>query len=141
MIFKPKKSPYHGLWAFILFMLLPSAVMTFIAYCAISKWQSEFGIEFNKASSKIIGYGLGILFHTSCIIVGAFKDDFDAVVTRIKLLFENLSVSPKFALKWYWEDVKELGLALYIDLALMGFNIYIFVDALNDYFALGGKFL
>ena len=138
MLFKPKKSPYQGLWAFILFMLLPSVVMTLIAYSAISTWQPQFGKEFNFASAKVIGFGLGILFHFSCIIVGAFKEDFNAVKTRLKEFLDNLSASPKTAFKWYWEDVKTLGLAFYIDLALLGINIYVFVDALNDYFAMNG---
>ena len=62
----------------------------------------------------------------------------EAVKTRLKEFSTNLSVSLKFALKWYWDDVKTLGLALYIDLALLGINIYVFADALQDYFALGG---
>ncbi len=138
MIFKPKKSPYHGLWAFVLFMMLPSVVMTLIAYSAISRWQSQFTNEFNLAMAKVIGFGLGILFHISCIIVGAFKEDFYAVKTRLKEFFSNLRISPKTAFRWYWEDVKTLGLAFYIDLALFGFNIYVFADALNDYFAMNG---
>ncbi len=133
MIFKPKKSPYHGLWAFILFMLLPSVVMTLITYSAVSIWQSRFGVKFNWATAKTIGFGLGILFHISCIIVGAFKEDFDAVKTRLSEFFSNLKASPKTAFKWYWEDVKTLGLAFWIDLTLVGFNVYVFADAFNDY--------
>lgn len=139
MIFKPKKSPYQGLWAFILFMLLPSIVMSVIAYYAISRFQGQFGRDLNLASAKTVGFGLGICFHISCIIVGAFNEDFNAVKTRVKEFINNLTVSPKFALKWYWEDVKTLGLAFYIDLALLGLNVYVFADALRDYFALGGK--
>ena len=138
MFFKPKKSPYQGLWAFILFMLLPSVVMTAICYFVIMKWQPQFGRDLNYASAKVVGFGLGICFHFSCILVGAFKEDFEAVKTRLKEFSTNLSVSLKFALKWYWDDVKTLGLALYIDLALLGINIYVFADALQDYFALGG---
>ena len=135
---KPRKSPYHGLWAFILFMMLPSVVMSFIAYSAISRWQPQFGFDLNYASSKVIGFGLGICFHFSCLLVGVFKEDFAAVRTRLKELGTNLTVSPKFALKWYWEDVKTYGLSLYIDLFLVGLNIYVFADALKTYFALGG---
>ena len=140
MIFKPKKSPYQGLWAFILFMLLPSIIMTLIAYGALSKWQGRFGEELNFASAKTIGFGLGILFQISCIMVGAFTEDFNAVKTRLKEFFSNLSASPRTAFKWYWEDVKTLGLAFYIDIALLGLNVYVFVDALTDYFALRGTF-
>lgn len=136
MIFKPKKSPYQGLWAFILFMILPSVVMTLIAYAAISRYQGHYGKEFNVAMAKVFGFGLGILFHISCIMVGAFTEDFIAVKTRLKEFVSNLSVSPGFALKWYWEDVKTLGLAFWIDLALLGFNVYVFADALSDYFAM-----
>ncbi|MBO5039941.1 MAG: hypothetical protein J6D09_02455 [Clostridia bacterium] len=138
MIFKPKKTPYQGLWAFILFMLLPSVVMTSLSFGAMMKWQGRFGADFNWASAKAVGCGLGILFHISCIIIGAFTEDFNAVKTRLKEFIANLSASPKTAFKWYWQDVKTLGLAFYIDLALVGINIYVFVDALQDYFALNG---
>ena len=138
---KLNKSPYHGLWAFILFMLLPSVVMTLICYSAISIWQDQFGKAFNWASAKVIGFGLGILFHISCIIVGTFKNDFEAVKTRLSEFFSNLKASPKTAFKWYWEDVKVLGLGLWIDIALMGLNVYVFADALSDYFAMNGVIL
>ncbi len=138
MVIKPKKSPYKGLWAFTLFMLLPSVVMTLLAFSAIDKWQGRFGDEFNWAMAKTIGFGLGICFHISCAIVGAFTEDFRAVKTRLSEFFANLKASPKTAFKWYWEDVKTLGLAFWIDVALIGFNVYVFVDALNDYFALNG---
>jgi hypothetical protein len=138
MVIKPKKTPYQGLWALILFMLLPSVLMSVIAYYAVSRFQPQFGHDINYATAKVIGFGLGILFHLSCFIVGAFNEDFNAVKTRLKEFATNLTVSFKFALKWYWEDVKTLGLALYIDLFLIGLNVYVFVDALMYYFALGG---
>ncbi len=138
MIFKPKKSPYHGLWAFILFMLLPSVVMTMIAYSAISQFQPQFDREFNLAMAKTIGFGLGILFHVSCWIAGAFSEDFNAVKMRLKEFISNLNISLKFALKCYWEDVMTLGLAFWIDVALIGINVWVFADALSDYFAMNG---
>lgn len=138
MIFKPKKSPYHGLWAFILFMILPSVLMTLLSYSAISKFQPQFGREFNLAMAKTIGFGLGILFHASCWIVGAFNEDFNAVKTRLKELVSNLNISLKFALKCYIEDVKTLGLAFWIDVGLIGINVWVFADALSDYFAMNG---
>lgn len=133
-----KKSPYQGLWIFLPIMFAPSVVITAILYFVIARWQPQYIAEFNWATAKMFGFGSGILFHFCCWIAGAFKQDFRAVKTRLKEFFENIVVSPKLAFTCYWDDVKTLGLAFWIDMAVVGLNAYIFVDALLDYLAIRG---
>lgn len=138
MSVKSKKTPYEGIWVFLPMMLLPSVAVTAIMYIAISKWQSQYGFEMNWASAKAIGCGVGILFHIACWLVGVFTEDFKAVKIRLKEFFANIVVSPGLAFSCYWEDVKSLGLAFWIDLAVVALNMGVFIQALLDFLTLRG---
>lgn len=135
---KSKKTPYQGLWIFVPIMFLPSVVITLLLYFVINRWQPQYGVELNWAAAKIFGCGSGILFHMGCWIAGAFKEDFMAVKTRLKEFCANIVVSFKLAFSCYWEDVKTLGLAYWIDVAIIFLNIGIFVEAILDYIAIRG---
>lgn len=139
MSIKSKKTPYEGLWVFLPMMILPSVAVTAVLYLAIAKWQPQYGWELNWASAKVFGCGVGILFHVSCWLLGAFAEDFRAVKTRLKEFFANLVVSPGLAFSCYWEDVKALGLAFWIDAAIIVLNACIFADALVDWLTMMGK--
>ena len=135
---RSKKTPYQGLWAVLPIMVLPSVVLTWIFYLVITNSQSHLPQEVNWASAKIFGCGCGILFHFSCWLTGAFAEDSRAVKKRIKEFFANIVVSVSLAFSCYWEDVKTLGLALWIDLAIIGLNAGVFADAVMDYLVLRG---
>lgn len=135
---KTDKSPYYGLWIFLPIMVLPSIVITWVLYLVIMKWQARFGQELNWASAKIFGCGCGVAFHIICWLTGVFEEDVQAVKKRLKEFSENIVVSMKLAFSCYWEDVKTLGLALWIDLAVIGLNVGIFLDAILDYLTLRG---
>ncbi len=133
---KSKKTPYEGLWVFIPMMILPSVIVTWITYVAIARWQPQFGEELNFTTAKIIGCGAGILFHASCWLMGVFRDDYIAMKTRLKEFCANIIISARIAFSCYWDDIKTLGLAFWIDVAIIGLNAGIFVDAVLDYIAL-----
>ena len=135
---KSKKTPYQGLWVFLPMMILPSVVITLLLYFVIAKWQGRFGQELNWATAKIFGCGCGIMFHISCWLMGVFTDDYMAVKLRMKEFSENIVVSAKLAFSCYWEDVKSLGLAFWIDVAVIVANAAIFVDAIVTYLVLRG---
>ncbi len=136
MVIKPKKSPYHGLWIFIPVMVLPSVILTALFYLVISLRQTHLSPELNFASARLFGCGCGIIFHISCWMVGVFTEDFQAVKRRLGEFFSNILVSVSLAFRWYWEDVKTLGLAFWIDFALVTANLLVFLDALRDFFEL-----
>ena len=135
---KSKKTPYEGIWIFLPMLVLPSVIITALLYFVISRWQSQYVAELNFATAKIFGCGSGILFHFGCWLMGAFKDDFRAVKTRLKEFFANIAVSFRLAFSCYWEDVKTLGLAFWIDVAIVALNAGVFVDAVLDYIAIRG---
>ena len=135
---KTKKTPYEGLWIFLIIMALPSVALTWVFYVVISLRQAHLSPELNWASAKIFGCGCGICFHIGCWLTGAFEEDRLAVKKRLKEFFENIVASFGLAFKCYWEDVKTLGLAYWIDLAVIGLNIAVFADAILDYMTLRG---
>ncbi len=117
-------------------MALPSLVLTGLFYLVIDQSQPQYGQELNWASAKIFGCGLGIIFHASCWLTGAFTEDFRAVKNRVKEFFANIVVSVSLAFTCYWEDVKAFGVAFWIDFAVVALNIGIFLDAVKDFLAL-----
>ncbi len=139
MVISPKKSPYHGIWIFVPMLILPSVLLTLLFYAVISGSQVQFGNELNWASAKIFGCGLGALFHLSCMIVGAFSEDYKAVKTRVKEFFSYIFILPKVAFAGYWDDLKTLGVAFWIDFAIVAGNFAIFADALMTFLKIIGK--
>lgn len=135
---KTEKTPYQGLWIFLPMMILPSVVITWILYLVIARWQPQFRQELNWATAKIFGCGCGFLFHCSCWLMGVFKEDFQAVKIRLKEFCANIVVSFRLAFSCYWEDVRTLGLAYWIDVAVIAMNVGVFVDAIMDYMAIRG---
>ena len=135
---KTKKTPYQGLWVFLPLMVLPSVVLTWLFWHVISMWQPQFGNELNWAAAKIFGCGCGIAYHIICWLTDVFTEDYLAMKSRMAELSENLKVSFKLALSCYWEDVKSLGLAIWIDYAVIGLNAGIFLDAVFDYLSIRG---
>ena len=87
-----KNQPYKGLWIFIIMMSVPSALLTLLFYAVISLYQREYGFELNFASAKILGCGVGMLYHISCMILGVFTKDFLAVAERLKEFVLNIFI-------------------------------------------------
>ncbi len=133
MVITPRKTPYQGLWIFILVLAAPSLILTAMFYTVISASQTQFSNELNWASAKIFGCGIGMIFHLSCWLVGAFSEDLKAVKLRVKEFFAYIFLSPKLAITGYWEDIKTLGVAFWIDFAVVALNFGIFADAVSDF--------
>lgn len=132
-----KKSPYNGFWIFLIMMVLPSVAFTGIFYAVIMKFQGNFGVNLNWTTAKIFGCGIGVIFHLGCWISGAFRKDINVVKARLKEFFSNIVISPKLAFKWYFDDLKTSGVAFWLDMAIVGINLYICIDAVLDYISFG----
>ncbi len=124
-------SPCRGMWVKLIVLIMPPLVLVGIFYGAISRWQPWYSFNLNWASAKTLGCGLGVLFHLSCWVAGAFKQDFRAVKNRVKEFFANISVSPGLAFKWYWREVKSYGVAFWIEIFVMAVNLAVFFDSLS----------
>lgn len=124
------KSPYYGVWqTCLLLIIVPIALFAGI-YFIFEKYQNYSKI-INCYGAMGIGFGVGSLFHISCIIAGLFKGLFSIVINRIAEFFSNLSISFKFAFKLYIEDLKTNGMVFWIYfvivLLFIAFSIYGFI--------------
>ncbi len=133
------KSPYHGIFFHLLVMVLPSILLVWLFYEVIMNYQGIFGLEFNWASSKILGCGVGMLFHLVVLIQGGFKKSFMAVVNRLKEFFSFITISPSLAFKLYWEDIKTNGVVFWIYFIIISSNLWVFISSLIDFFNLYPK--
>ncbi|MGM9631495.1 MAG: hypothetical protein ACI3XL_00180 [Eubacteriales bacterium] len=128
-MFEQNKTPYRGHFVAYIAMVFVPLVFTWIFYVSIMTFQSQYSREFNWASAKTAGCGIGVLYHLSCLITGAFSHDFKIVKNRLKEFFSDLFVSAKLAFEWYFEDIKTNGLAFWLDMLVIIINASVFVDA------------
>lgn len=114
------KNPYKGMLVSIFFMCLPSAALFFIIYmCAKNFYDSDYSFILAAAFGLLVGF----LGHIMMCIMGLFKGEFKAVVKRIAHFFSNVKVSFKFALTFYWEDLKEDGINFWVFSSIILTNI------------------
>ncbi len=133
----PNKSSYHGQLFSTLILILPPVLLTALFFGTFSLYDRLHGnVELNWVSSKLFGCGLGIIFHISCWLMSAFKKDFQVVKNRVKEFFSDIVISPKLAFVWYWDDIKETGVAFWIDLAVIVANVWIFIASIFEYMAI-----
>ena len=107
------KSPYYGVWQSALLMIVAPVAMYFffkIPFVTYSKMSKE---EIH-CCSLAFGCGVAFLFQFSCVQAGLFKGTLKVVINRLKEFFGNLSISVKFAYKYYFENIKEEGVVFWI---------------------------
>jgi hypothetical protein len=117
-----EQNTYKGIVLNCCLLIGFSLVIFLLMYLAFSKWTDH-----NKdeviAMSMAFGFGIGTLFFMGCAIAGLFKGTFNVVVNRIKEFFSNLSVSFRFALRYYKENILEYGVLFWIYFSIFVFNV------------------
>lgn len=126
-------SPYKGfIGTCIILILFPLAVYA-IFYNAIIHFQ-DLSDELNQYSAIGLGFGVGFLFHISCIFAGLFKGNFGVVVRRVASFFSNLTISFKLAVKCYIEDIRNEGIVFWPYFFIIATNASISVYCLYKFF-------
>ncbi len=126
-------SPYAGIWAGIIILLIVPWSMYALFDNRFAVWLTRFSPEFNNASARIVGFGLGAMFHIFCMFSGAFKPTWQAVGTRMRNFKENLSVSFRYAVKEYGKDMKSDGVVFLIYSLVMLSNVILLGIAVYDF--------
>lgn len=80
---------------------------------------TPFPLPQNQRFAQGVGFGLGTVFHLSCIVAGAFTEPFLLLQRRIVDFFENLTVSPSLAFRCYAEDVRDDGVTFTVYFLIM----------------------
>ena len=134
-----RKSPYHGIWIVSILMMVVPVCAYILMHVAIFKWQPKVSAELNEASAKVLGFGIGLLFHLGLVISGIFGESFRVVLSRVKGFFEDLKFSFKIAWQCYVEHIREHGVAFWIVFVIMCVNFCFFWSGMSymiTYYAL-----
>ncbi len=135
-MYEQKKSPYKGRLLVMLALAVPSILVTWMAYAVISKYQPQYGHDMNFASAKVLGCSIGLFFHFACMVAGVFAEDAIIVINRLREFFSDLFASPKLAFTWYWRDIKDNGIAYWLEVGIVIANIIVGVVSLLDFLEL-----
>ena len=128
-------SPYKGVIGSCILLILFPLVIYGIFYATISNLQNLGPVQTNNAALGL-GFGVGFIFHISCIIAGLFKGTLKVVINRVKTFFENLSLSKKLAFRCYWDDIKSEGIVFWIYFIIIFANALVSVYGLYSFFAI-----
>ena len=120
-------SPYHGCLVVIFFLIAVPLALWGILDGAMAYFR-PYDAWINGPGARFIGFGLGSIFHMSCIICGILRQPFRAVCYRVKEFFENLPVSLGYAFECYWDDMKQDGVLFIIYTAIIGACLALAID-------------
>ena len=107
-----KKAIKNAIIAAILFIAAPF-IMTLFFYLCI-KQNSNYSKEMLLSSSITLGFLVALIFQLSCCLAGLLKGTLKVVLKRLKEFFENLSISFKYAINAYWENLLEFGCSFWL---------------------------
>lgn len=128
-----REAPYRGLWALCLLLVAVPLGCYGIMYLAIGAYQTHLPSAMNRAGAQLLGFGIGSVFHLSCMVAGMFRKATAAVRKRVGEFFANLTVSVGFACRCYWDDIKEDGAEMVIYLLIIGACLWLALDGGIDF--------
>ena len=120
-------SSRHGAWVIILALIGVPLVVWLVVSTAIDYYQPQFA-RVNPASARCIACIIGSLYHFSCVLGGLLRDPFRDFVYRVKEFFCNLPCSFAFAIRCYWEDLKEDGPMFIIYSVIIGTCLFFAIE-------------
>ncbi len=132
------ESPYKGVPIVCIALVAVPLIFYLIVKYVIVKFQPQFGEELNQATAMAFGFGVGAIFHLSCVIAGVLREPFRAVIVRIGEFFSNLSISARLAFSLYAKDLKDGGVVFWIYLLIFAANDLACVWGFMRFFELYG---
>ncbi|MBQ7874627.1 MAG: hypothetical protein IJ306_05660 [Oscillospiraceae bacterium] len=133
MIYKGKnKKLYHGFW-FECFLLIIVPLGFYFMFLWLFGSFYPLRKEINEISARALGFGLGSVYHASCLVAGAFAPAWEAVRFRFSNLFENLTYSVKIAAKGYLYDLKSEGVEFWVYFAIICVCAFLGASGIFEY--------
>lgn len=138
MDYKSKNKVLYRGFTFECFLLVVVPVVLYIAFLII------FGAYFperkvmNEISARVIGFGLGSVYHMACIVAGVFRESWAAVKTRVGNFFENAEISLKIAFHGYLDDLKTESLEFWAYMAIVVCCGMVAAGAIKEFLILNG---
>ena len=132
-----RQSPYRGFWVIVL-MMIGFPVLSYLIVHGVLEEFSRSSDALDLATSKALGCGIGFLFHLCLVISGVLTPGWMAVKYRLGEFFENLVVGIGYAFETYWEDMRDDGVTLLVEVTLILINLLIALSGLRDALVLLG---
>lgn len=130
-----KKNPYKGIIIICILLIAVPIGLYFLFKEVIFSNQGQYSSYLNNASAICLGFGVGFIFQMSCVIGGLFRGSFSVVVKRVFNFFADLTISFKYAIRMYWDDIVENGVVFWIILpiilATLGVTLYYGLEVIS----------
>lgn len=120
--FKKKGGPYRGVVLILLCLFsIPVLAHYFIGWriAVFEHISPEMTYWETAAFTGLVGTATSIVV----LLAGGLREYFPAVKTRLSSFRLNLAISFKDAVRWYFEDLREYGIAFWIVLGAMLLNL------------------
>ena len=130
-----EKSPYYGVLLSSI-LLISSPFVMYLFFLFIFTRFRPYEVIANRYASISFGCLIAFLFQLSCAIAGLFKGTFKVVIVRLQEFFSNLSISFKFALKYYFENIKSEGIVFWIYFTILASTLFGCILGFVKYFEL-----
>jgi len=124
-----EQSPWEGFWVICAVLIVIPFLFRFIIGGVLALWGGQ-KVMANQLTARIVGFGLGSMFHLMCIVTDVFKPSFKIVAARIVDFFSNLRISVGFAFRSYGWDLKNHGFAFDVYFIIMATFAYIWINDL-----------
>ena len=126
-----EKKPYNGTLIICVILIgLPIAIY-YLFLWVINKWQPNYPDALNLASAKALGFGVGLMLQACFALSGAFAESKQVVKDRLVNFKDNVSLSLGFAIKNYFRDMIEDGIAYLIYMSLVIVTACLCIDGLR----------
>ena len=127
------RSPYKGVLGSSLLLIGVPLLLFIFVFLVVRKFTNQ-PLNMDINFSLMIGVGCGFLLQLSCILSGLMKGTFKVVTNRVKNFFSNLTINFKFAVKYYWDDIKTEGVVFWIYFLILGTTFaFAFIGIFNSY--------
>ena len=128
---------YRG-FCFECFLLVAVPLVLYIGFLILFSRYLPYRQELNEISARVLGFGLGFVFHMACLVGGVFRESWAAVKTRVGNFFENAEISFKIAFHGYIDDLKTESLEFWAYFAIVAACGTIAFYALREFLEISG---
>ena len=127
------RSPYKGVFGSSLILTVVPILLFLFVLAVVKKFTNQ-PLSMDVNFSLMVGLGCGFLFQLTCVLSGLMKGTFKVVINRVKNFFSNLTINFKFALKYYWDDIKSEGVVFWIYFLILGTTFtFTLIGIINSY--------
>lgn len=128
---------HFGFW-FECFLLTVVPLIFYILFRFLFAKFYPYRGTLNEISARVLGAGLGSVFHGGCMVCGVFEESFEVVKKRVYLFFRNAEISLKVAIKEYLYDLETDGADFWAYMLIVVFYASVAIFGIRDFLVYTG---